>query len=197
MSDFTVRELDESTWYAFAALVERHNGVWGGCWCMIFHPREPGSTMATYREDKEALVRAGHAHAALVFDGELCAGWCQHGPLSELPQIKRQKAYDVGLTELPDWRITCFFVDKRYRRRGVTEFALKGALRAIASQGGGVVESYPEDVTDRKTSSSFLHNATTRLFERNGFGRGRQIGMHHWVVSRVVSRVVSEVEEPG
>jgi hypothetical protein len=31
------RPLDESTWSGFAQLVERHNGVWGGCWCMGFH----------------------------------------------------------------------------------------------------------------------------------------------------------------
>ena len=34
---YTVRALDEATWAAFAALVERNNGIFGGCWCMGFH----------------------------------------------------------------------------------------------------------------------------------------------------------------
>ena len=38
MSDFIVKPLDESTWPDFARLVEKHNGVWGGCWCISFHP---------------------------------------------------------------------------------------------------------------------------------------------------------------
>jgi len=38
MSDFSVKPLDESTWPDFARLVEKHNGLWGGCWCMAFHP---------------------------------------------------------------------------------------------------------------------------------------------------------------
>jgi len=31
---YTVMALDQSTWAAFAALVERNNGTFGGCWCM-------------------------------------------------------------------------------------------------------------------------------------------------------------------
>jgi hypothetical protein len=41
-STFDVRPLDESTWPAFAALVERNNGIFGGCWCMGVHPEGVG-----------------------------------------------------------------------------------------------------------------------------------------------------------
>jgi len=37
-TQFTIKALDESTWDAFAALVEANGGVFGGCWCMGFHP---------------------------------------------------------------------------------------------------------------------------------------------------------------
>ena len=37
-----------------------------------------------------------------------------------------------------------------------------------------------------KAPGSFLYNATVALFERHGFERIRQIGKHHWVVSRFV-----------
>lgn len=35
---YTVAALDASTWPAFAELVERNNGVHGGCWCIGYHP---------------------------------------------------------------------------------------------------------------------------------------------------------------
>jgi hypothetical protein len=38
---YVVKALDRSTWAAFAALVERNNGIFGGCWCMGFHPEQP------------------------------------------------------------------------------------------------------------------------------------------------------------
>ncbi|TYP82725.1 GNAT family N-acetyltransferase [Blastococcus xanthinilyticus] len=188
MTALATKALDGATWGDFARLVERHDGVWGGCWCMAFHARRPGGPKgpAENRRDKEALVWRGEAHAALVYDGADCVGWCQFGSTDELPRIKHQRAYTDGLAALPDWRITCFFVDRGHRRRGVSAAALGGALNEIARHGGGVVESYPEDAAARKVSASFLHNGTVSLFEAHGFERSRQIGKHRWVVTRAV-----------
>src|SRR5215510_1365310 len=142
MPDWVVKPLGPATWPAFAALVERHNGVWGGCWCMAFHPEGTGGgrTVAQNRTDKECRVRAGTAHAALVYDGAVCVGWCQFGAPDEVPRIKHRRAYETALDRPPDWRITCFFVDKACRGRGVATAALKGALHEIARRGGGTVE---------------------------------------------------------
>lgn len=188
MSDFEVRPLSTETWPDFARLVEQHNGVWGGCWCMGFHPEGVGGTKtaAHNRSEKEARVRDGRAHAALVYEDEACVGWCQYGPTDELPRIKNRKAYLEGLTTLPDWRITCFFVAKSHRGRGVTAAALQGALQQIAARGGGTVESYPEDVEGRSVSASFLHNGTVAMFERQGFARVRRIGKDRWVVAAAI-----------
>lgn len=190
MPKFSTKPLDESTWPDFARLVEKHNGVWGGCWCMAFHAEGVGRgrTPSQNRTEKEWRVREGRAHAALVYDGAAAVGWCQFGPTDELPRIKHKRAYDSGLTQLPEWRITCFFVDKDYRGQGVAVAALKGALREIARLGGGTVESYPEDVAGRSVSGSFLHNATVAMFEDQGFQRTRQLGKNHWVVSKVVRK---------
>ncbi|HEY0692949.1 MAG TPA: GNAT family N-acetyltransferase [Kribbella sp.] len=188
-SPLIAKALDETTWPDFTRLVEKHNGVWGGCWCMSFHSEGAGKTPAAKnRSEKELRVREGRAHAALVYDGADCVGWCQFGSAEELPRIKHKRAYNEGLTDLPDWRITCFFVDKVYRGQGVASKALEGALEEIKRLGGGTVESYPEDTTDRKTSGSFLYNATVSLFERHGFTKDRQVGKHHWVVRAVVPR---------
>lgn len=187
---FTVRPLDESTWPAFADLVERDGGIWGGCWCISFHldPKGEKGQCKPYRETKERLVREGRAQAVMVFEGETAVGWCQFGPPHELRNIKHRKQYEAEPGGLPDWRITCFYVGKGYRKRGVARVALSGALDEIARLGGGVVEAYPEDVEGRKTSSSFLHGGTVAMFEREGFSRVRRLGMHHWVVSRVAGR---------
>jgi GNAT superfamily N-acetyltransferase len=188
MTGFDVRPLDESTWPDFARLVEDHNGVWGGCWCMGFHEEGVGRgrTAQQNRSDKETRVRDGRAHAALVFDDASCVGWCQFGPTDELPRIKHRRAYLEGLAKLPDRRITCFFVDRNHRRSGVAAAALGGALDEIARLGGGRVESYPEDAEGRKVSSSFLHNGTLGMFESHGFEPVRRLGKNHWVVAKVV-----------
>jgi hypothetical protein len=82
---YTVKALDQSTWAAFAALVELNNGIFGGCWCIAFHPEESWTDVAQKRAAKEQRVREGKAHAALVFEGEDCVGWCQFGAPGEVP----------------------------------------------------------------------------------------------------------------
>ncbi len=197
MTRYGVRPLDETTWPDFALLVERHNGVWGGCWCMAFHPEGVGraKTPEQNRSEKQLRVREGRAHAALVYDGPTCVGWCQFGSPDELPRIKHRRAYLQAPSDPPEWRITCFFVDKAYRRSGVAACALAGALEQIARLGGGTVESYPESVGGRAVSGSFLHNGTLSMFERHGFERTRPLGKNHWVVAKVVPALPAAAPE--
>lgn len=185
-SRYTVQPLDESTWNGFAALVEANNGVFGGCWCMGFHPEEDSHADAPVpkRERKLDRVRAGTTHAALVFDGEDCAGWCQFGAPAEVPRIKNRKEYEKELVELPDWRIACNFVGKGHRRQGVATAALAGALELIADLGGGRVEGYPEPAD--AVPAGFLFHGALSTFEKAGFTKDRQIGKHRWVVIKDV-----------
>ena len=185
MAGYVIKPLETDTWPDFAALVERHNGVWGGCWCIGFHPE--GSERGTdHRGQKERRVRDGRAHAALVFDGDLCVGWCQFGSPDELPRIKFGRAYREVANDPPDWRITCFFVDKAHRRQGIARVGLAGALDQIARAGGGLVEAISEVTTGREAAGRFLFSATVELFEDLGFTRRRQVGKHAWIVSRTV-----------
>ena len=184
---YTIKALDESTWDAFAALVERNNGVFGGCWCMGFHPEgvhDKETTPPLNRQRKLERVREGKAHAALVFDGNDCVGWCQFGAPDELPRIKSRAAYEKGQSAPPDWRIACNFVGKGHRRRGVATAALAGALDLIAHLGGGTVEGYPEQAG--AVPAGFLFHGALSTYEQLGFTRDRKIGKHRWVVTKVV-----------
>ena len=108
--------------------------------------------------------------------------WCEYGTPEELPNIQHRKEYQAELDILPDYRLTCFFVDgstvARYGR-----VALRGALDLIAQAGGGVVESYPQD-TDGKKISRLLYNATRSLFEQAGFTYIRTKGINHCVMRK-------------
>jgi len=184
--EHTVRDLDVSTWDAFAELVERNNGIFGGCWCTAFHPegRDKGINRRAVKEER---VRCGSAHAALVFDENgVAQGWCQWGGPEELPNIKHKRVYLQEPPPEPDWRITCFYVDTKHRGQGVARAALGGALQQIARAGGGLVEAIPEVTAGREAQGRFLYSATVELFEDFGFTRNRQVGKHAWVVSTTI-----------
>ena len=116
--------------------------------------------------------------------------WCQYGSPEELPRIYHRKEWEAGLTgEPPAYRITCIFVDKNYRRKGVASVAVSGALELIAKAGGGVVEGYPHDLQGEKIRSQFLYSATRSLFEEAGFSYERPKGKKNCVMRTAVSPV--------
>lgn len=158
---------------------------------MWYHRKDRGETPTEKRAAKERLVRDGRAHAALVFDGDTCVGWCQFGATAELPCIHNERAYLATKSALPEWRITCFFSGKGYRGKGVAYAALRGAIEQIGSLGGGRIEGYPEDTADRKASPAFLFNGALSTFERLGFERSRLIGKRKWVVTRTIPPGIS------
>ena len=184
--DYTTAPLDTASWDAFAELVERNNGVFGGCWCTGFH--EEGALRGIDRRAaKQERVRTGRTHAALVLDADgVAQGWCQYGSPAELPRIKHRREYEKDAPPLPDWRITCFYVDTRHRGQGVARAGLGGALEQIAGLGGGLVEAIPEVTAGRDAPGRFLYSATVELFEDFGFTRRRQVGKHAWIVSRTL-----------
>lgn len=183
---YTIRALDASTWDAFAALVEANGEVFGGCWCMGFHPQDDNHADAAEpnRERKLDRVRADTAHATLVFDGDDCVGWFQFGAPFEVPSIKNRREYEKELVDLPEWRIACNFVGKGHRRKGVATAALDGALELIAGLGGGRVEGYPEPAG--AVPAGFLFHGALSTFEKAGFTKDRKIGKHRWVVVKDV-----------
>ncbi|GAA1331093.1 GNAT family N-acetyltransferase [Brachybacterium rhamnosum] len=193
----TIRPLSVESWELFDALVERHGGIFGGCWCTYFHPddgeRAPGAE--GNREFKRRLVEEGVARAALVIredaGGEEAVAWAEYGTPGQLPGLHHRQQYltdleNAGESE-PDYRVTCIFVDRRFRRHGLVTRALDGALALIAQDGGGVVEGYPHVPREKKVSASFLYNGTQSVYERAGFDFVRPKGKFNTVMRRVVA----------
>ena len=194
--NLAIRPLDANTWPDFAGLVERHSGLFSGCWCTWFHqyPDPPERKVLGNREFKKKLVETGLTHASLVFDGDEAVAWAQFGAVTELPNIHHRKQWEIETEHRPEYRITCVFVDKRYRQAGLAEVAVRGALLLIGQQGGGLVEAYPHDLSEKKkagkkVSSSFLYNSTRTMYERLGFTYLRPKGLGNCVMSRQVVRV--------
>jgi len=82
------------------------------------------------------------------------------------------------------WRITCFFVDRNSRRRGVAGFGLNAALASIKKKGGGIVEAYPS--TKAAKGASLMWSGTVSMFEDMGFRMISQLGKSSVVVQKIV-----------
>lgn len=139
------------------------------------------------RKDKKLLVRKGQSHAILVYSGKIPVGWCQYGSREELPRIDAGRGYKkVGPTLEDDgklWRITCFFVDRQYRGKGVSKLALKGAMDSIKKKGGGIVEAFPVVSKKMQAVPEWRWFGTPNMFAREGFEKIAPLG-NTWILMR-------------
>lgn len=196
MHTYTVKELSPETWPDFESLFSRGGG-WDFCWCMHFHRCRPlpeteklrraERSIANHR-DKKVLVENGHTHGILVYAEGEPVGWCQYGRAEELPRIDEDRNYR-GLAPKQSgtlWRITCFVVDKRFRRRGIGASALKAALDSIKRQGGGVVEGYPVADWEGMSFGNSSTHGTVSMFRKEGFRVVAPFGSRNVLVRRKV-----------
>ena len=140
---------------------------------------------ARNRQDKQDLVEKGRSHGILVYSDGEPVGWCQYGPEEELPRVDAGRIYmklslDNGDKRL--WRITCFWVDRRHRNRGVATAALKAALNSMRKKGGGLVEAYP--ATRKGFPADWF--GTLSMFKKEGFEVMGQFGKSNVLVRRTI-----------
>jgi hypothetical protein len=155
------------TWPDFEKLFTQGHG-WDFCACMLFQRgcHLPASKFPTRAEhqvqnlaEKKRLVQQGRAHGILVYANGEPVGWCQCGPVDELPILgygPKSSRYPTGFmidlnelgrerkrpgTEGVQWRITCYVTNKGHRKKGVATIAYRAALESIGRKGGGLVEA--------------------------------------------------------
>ena len=137
--------------------------------------------------EKKKLVGQGQSHGILVYADGDPVGWCQYGHRDEIPlaEARTSRRWLRNIADSPaDWRITCFVVDKRYPGRGVAATALRAALDAIESKGGGVVEAYPFI----EATPSWAHAGSISMFEHEGFTHAGRFDKNHIIMRRTLRR---------
>ncbi len=163
---------------------------------MIFHRPRPlpkkdwgrltkKQRVARDRRDKKDLVARGCSHGILVYSHGEPVGWCQYGPKEELPRIDAGSTYKKLSLDSQGrrlWRVTCFWVDRRHRNRGVASAGLAAVLESIRKRGGGLVEAYP--ATHKGFPADWF--GTVSMFKKEGFEVVAPFGKSNVLVRRTI-----------
>ncbi len=146
-------------------------GACGGCWCMWWRlPRSPwtaGKGEANKRAFRD-IVKAGPAPGILAYSGEEPVGWCAVAPRETFPVLQRSRSLKP-LDGRPVWAVTCLFVRKDWRRKGISVELLKAAARFVKQQGGHLVEGYPVATGKGHMPDAFAWTGTLAAFTAAGF----------------------------
>ena len=147
------------------------NGACGGCWCMWFRLTNKEFEAAKgdrNRQAMKALVDSGEEPGVLAYvDGELAA-WCAVAPRESYGRLGRSRVLKP-VDETPVWSAVCFFVDKRFRGRGLTVGLLEAAAEHARRKGGTLLEGYPVEPRKEKAPPVFMYHGLASAFRRAGF----------------------------
>jgi GNAT superfamily N-acetyltransferase len=164
----TIRPLTPDLWPALEDLFGKH-GASNGCWCMYW--RVGPAYRERPREENKAAFRDVTEHGPppglIAFDGDVAVGWCQLTPRAALPWLDRARLLK-RVDDMPVWSVSCFYVRKGYRRRGLTSALIAAALKAAKRAKAPALEAYPVDTAAPKSTSN-LYTGTASTFARAGF----------------------------
>lgn len=171
LATLTFEPLTKSNWGKLVQLFGE-KGACGSCWCMYY--RRSKSDFAEGKADDgnknamKELVMAGQPMGILAFYEDLPIAWCAFAPREDFAKLQRSRVHKPIDNQFV-WSVPCMFIDKRFRRQGVSVSLLKGLVQYAKTKGIRIVEAYPTTPTQQKLPDSFAWIGLYKSFERAGF----------------------------
>jgi GNAT superfamily N-acetyltransferase len=146
-------------------------GACGGCWCMVWRlkrsefERQKG---AENRRALKAIVDSGATPGLLGYLNDQPVAWCAIAPRGDFPALERSrilKRIDDALV----WSVTCLFVARPFRRRGLSIRLLETAVEHAARHGAQIVEGYPIEPQSTDMPPVFAWTGLASAFRQAGF----------------------------
>lgn len=169
---FTFHPLTPARWADLERLFGPR-GACAGCWCTFFRLRRPewqAGQGEGNRERQRAYVASGRVPGLLAYDGETPVGWVAVEPRERYPVVlaSRTTAPAGAARERPAWAITCFYVARAARGRGLMRALVDAAVEHARAAGAERVEAYPVDY-GKRVGATFVYQGVPSAFARAGF----------------------------
>ena len=175
----TVKSVTKSTWPELEALFEGRGGP-SYCWCMPFRKMENRAEASN--EDRKAALKGRVDEAVPIglvgyIEGEPVA-WCSVGPRESFATMyKAQDDAEAGV-----WSVTCFFIRRDHRGKGLSAQMLAAAIEEARGRGAKVIEGYPVD----PDSPSYRFMGFLPLYAGQGFTETGREGKRRHVMRLVL-----------
>lgn len=171
VSGLTFEPLSKKNWSLFVQLFGER-GACGNCWCMYFRLKKDDFVEGKQNDGnksrmKELVLENKPTGILGIYDGQ-ALGWCAFAPREDYLKLENSRVHK-RIDNMAVWSVTCFFVDKNFRRMGISVAMLKGLIDIARKQKIKVIEAYPTIPTQEKLPDSFAWIGLYKSFERAGF----------------------------
>ena len=163
-------------------------GACAGCWCMWWRGtrKEYEKNQGTGNKQRmKKLILGGEIPGILAHHDGNPIGWCAIQPRETYAALARSRIM-APVDDKPVWSVTCFFIRRDYRRRGVSPRMLEAAARHAASQGARIVEGYPIDPRNDEEPDAFMYHGIASAFRSAKFKEAARRSPTRPIMRRVV-----------
>ena len=114
------------------------------------------------------IVTADRAPGLLGYLGKEPVGWCAVAPREDYVGLQSSRILKP-VDEQAVWSVSCLFIKRSHRRKGVSALMLKAAVEFAAKRGAKIIEGYPVEPSMEKMPDPFLWHGIPSAFEAAGF----------------------------
>jgi GNAT superfamily N-acetyltransferase len=139
-------------------------------WWLLSHAEFNALRGETTKQMMKERMHSGEAPGIIAYANGEPVGWCSFGPRETFRRLEISPAFKNVLAKVDEtsvWSIVCFFVARRFRRRGITESLLEAAVEHVRQRGVETIEGYPIEPKSDSQSASFTGVPST--FRKVGF----------------------------
>jgi GNAT superfamily N-acetyltransferase len=171
LNELTFEPLSKGNWNKFVQFFSK-NGACGKCWCMYFrlkkHAFEEGKENGGNKEAMRKLVWDNQPTGMLGFYEGQPVAWCAFAPRENYLKVENSRVHK-RIDDKPVWSITCFFIEKIFRKQGVSVELLKAVTKYAKSKKIKTIEAYPTIPTQETLPDGFAWIGLYKSFEQAGF----------------------------
>jgi len=146
-------------------------GACAGCWCMFWRvPRKQyDANLGTRNKNAfRKIVERNAQPGVIAYVGKKPVGWCAVAPRADYIGLERSRILKP-VDDQPVWSISCLFIEKEFRRKGLSSKLIRAAAEFASKQGARIVEGYPVEPTNKKAPDPFLWHGVSTAFLAAGF----------------------------
>jgi len=166
---YEVFPLTPNRWQDFETLFGPNVGC-AGCWCTwwLLTNKEFSSINGVERKETlRTLVQQGKEPGLLAYLNGIPAGWVAVAPRTDYLRLNNSKKF-AEVDDQPVWLISCFFINRKYRKQGLMEKLTAAACEFARSKGVPLIEAFPKRAA-AKASPLSIYTGVDSVFLRQGF----------------------------
>ncbi len=120
------------------------------------------------KKSMKSMVKEERTIGIIGYLNEQPVGWCSIAPRENFIRLEKSKVLQP-VDDKPVWSVSCLFLSKDFRKKGLSSELLKHAVKFAENNGAEIVEGYPTVPYGDNIPAAFAWTGIPSSFTKAGF----------------------------